>query len=65
MGNILCEAIKIQLVDNFIPAMLLIQQNPSRFPLVYSCKWETQVDFTPHGRSYTICAKILHCFILY
>jgi len=65
MGDILFEAIKIQLADNFISAIFLIQQKPSWLPLVYSCKWETQVDFTPHRRSYTICDKILPCIILY
>lgn len=52
MGDILFEAIKIQPVDNFISAMFLTQQNPSWFPLVYSCKWETRGDFTPRGRSH-------------
>lgn len=65
MGGILFEAIKIQIVDNFISAMFPTQQKPSWLPLVHSCKWETQVDFTPHGRLYTICDKILHCIILY
>lgn len=65
MGNILYEAIKTQLADKFISAMFLTQQNPSLFPLVYSCRWETQVDFTLHGRSHTICDKTLHYIILY
>lgn len=64
MGDILFEAIKIQLVDNFISAIFLMQRKTLWLPLVYSGKWETQVDLTPCGRSYTICDKILRCIIL-
>lgn len=53
MAEILFEAIKIHLVDNFISAVFLMQQKPSWLPPVYNWKWETPLDWVPSGRLHT------------
>lgn len=64
MAEILFEAIKIYLVDNFISAVFLMQQKPSWLPPVYNWKWETPLDWAPSGRlhtDYTVWGEILPC----